>query len=79
MRTNGNRFDLNAFLDVGGARIVGVLVTQDGLTAERVDKGGPTCSSDPWLAAAALCSTAQTATHQYPRRRKPSGRTGCPS
>ena len=40
MRTNSDRLDPDTLLDVGAARVVGVLVREDGLAAEGVDKGG---------------------------------------
>lgn len=39
MRTNGNGLDLNALLDVGRASIIGLLVREHRLSAERVDEG----------------------------------------
>jgi hypothetical protein len=41
IRTDGHGLDLDAFLDMGAVRIVGVLVADDRLSTEGVDKGGP--------------------------------------
>lgn len=43
LRTDGDGLDLDAFLDVGGGRVVGLLMTEDSLVAEGVDEGGPSC------------------------------------
>lgn len=40
--TDGHGLDLDAILDVGAIGVVGVLVGDDGLAAESVDKGGST-------------------------------------
>jgi hypothetical protein len=41
LRTNGNRFDPDAFFEVCVRRIIGILALEDLLSAESVDKGGP--------------------------------------
>jgi hypothetical protein len=41
MRTDGDRLNLNAFLDVSGGRVVRLLVAEHGLSAEGIDEGGP--------------------------------------
>jgi hypothetical protein len=46
-RTNRDRLDLDAFLDVRGIGVVGLLVGENALSAKGVDKGGsawgPSC------------------------------------
>jgi len=41
MRTDSNRLDLDAFLEMGGIRVVTLLVREHGLAAEGVDESGP--------------------------------------
>lgn len=43
-RTNRKRLDLDALFDVRVGSIVGFLMLEDRLAAERVDEGGPACS-----------------------------------
>lgn len=45
MRTDSHGLDFNPFLDVGGASVIGLLVREDGLAAESVDEGGPSCGN----------------------------------
>jgi hypothetical protein len=45
LRTDGDGLDLDAFLDMGSAGVVGLLVRENGLAAESVDEGGPACRS----------------------------------
>ena len=42
-RTDGQGLDLDALLLVGRVRVIAVLVVEDGLSAEGVDKGGSAC------------------------------------
>lgn len=55
MRTNGDRLNLNAFLDMGSAGVVGLLVRENGLAAESVDKGCPACRKEQRLVGVAPC------------------------
>lgn len=78
--TDGNRLDLDALFDVSAVGVVGILVPENGLTAQRVDEGCPTYQ----IAILAIeChrsgSLLLEPTYQYPRHRKPSSRTECPS
>jgi hypothetical protein len=41
MRTDGDRLNLNALLDVSSGRVVRLLVAEHGLAAQSVDEGGP--------------------------------------
>lgn len=41
-RTDSNRLDLDALLDVSAVGVVGILVAENGLTAQGVDEGCPT-------------------------------------
>lgn len=41
MRTDGDGLDLDTLLDMGSVRVVRLLVCQDALAAQSVDKGGP--------------------------------------
>jgi len=43
MHTDGDGLNLDALLDVGGGGVIGFLVGEDALAAERVDEGGPAC------------------------------------
>jgi len=40
MHTNGDRLDADTLFDVGAARVVDLLVCEDGLAAEGVYEGG---------------------------------------
>lgn len=43
IRTNGVGLDLHTVLNVGAGRVVGFLVSEDGLSAQSVDEGGSAC------------------------------------
>lgn len=43
MHTNGVGLDLDTILNVGAGRVVGVLMSEDGLAAQRVDEGSSAC------------------------------------
>ena len=82
MRTDGDGLDLDTLLDMGGSRVVGLLVSKHGLAAQGINEGGTA-----WRGVVGgqskrnpqQNSIGEGATHQCPRRRRPSGRTGCPS
>lgn len=46
MHTDGDGLDLDAFFDMGSARVIGLLMGEDGLAAQGVDEG-----SSAWRAA----------------------------
>ena len=41
MHTNSDRLDPDTFLNMGAARVVGILVRENGLAAEGIDKSRP--------------------------------------
>lgn len=43
VRTNSVGLDLDSILNVGAGGVVGVLVSEDGLAAQRVDEGSSAC------------------------------------
>ena len=44
IRTNGDGLDLDTILDMGIARVIGILVLQDALAAQGIDKRRPAYS-----------------------------------
>lgn len=77
MRTNGDGLDPDALLEVCVGGVIGVLWLKDLLPAEGVDKGGSSCQAHQSIAL--QCALDGALTYQYPRLRRPSGRTGYPS
>lgn len=45
MRTDSDGLDLDTLLDMGAVGVVGFLVAEHGLTAQRVDEGRPACGT----------------------------------
>lgn len=90
VRTNGVGLDLDTILNVGASRVVGVLVSEDGLAAQRVDEGSSACklgdrrdqrrqllAEDGGRSEEGGQETGLT--YQYQMLRRPSDRTGFPS
>lgn len=64
MRTDGNGLDLDTLLDVGGSRVVGLLVSKHGLAAQGINEGGTA-----WTGIVGGQSKRNPPTKQYRRRR----------
>jgi len=64
MHTDGDGLDLDAFFDMGSARVIGLLMGEDGLAAEGVDEG-----SSAWRVRGRSASANETIVDGIKRKR----------